>query len=98
VHRLGSLLRSSVLGCALALLPLSAAHANERRGEEWLTRLQIAPEAELRDARAGAAPTAEVPPLTTGVILWDEARPPIPPIRNTAEQSTVTGHMTVFQR
>lgn len=98
VYRLGPSLRSSVAGCALALLPLSAGYADERRGEEVLTLLRSAPEGELRDARAGTAAIPEIPPLTTGVILWDEARPPMPPVRNTAERPSVAGHMGVFQR
>jgi hypothetical protein len=98
VYRLGSSLRLSVVGFALALLPLSAGYAEERRGEELLTPLKIAREAELRDARAGAAAIPDVAPLTTSVILWDEARPPMPPVRNTAERPNVTGHMGMYQR
>jgi hypothetical protein len=98
VDRLGSLLRLSVVGCALALSPLSAAYADERHSEDLLTLLQIAPEAELRDARAGTVSTAEIPPLTTSVILWDEARPPLPPIRHTADQASVVGQMNTFQK
>ena len=98
MYRLGSLLRLSVVGCALALLPLSASYADERQGEELPALLRIAPEADLRDARAGAGASPEVPPLTTSVILWDEARPPMPPVRNTTEQATVTGQMNMFQR
>jgi hypothetical protein len=98
VYRLGSLLRLIVAGCALALLPVSAGYADERRGDELSTLLKIAPEAELRHARAGTVSTAEIPPLTTDVILWDEARPPMPPVRNSIDRSGVTGQLRTFQK
>jgi hypothetical protein len=98
VYRLGSLLRLTIVGCALALLPFSLGHADERRGEELFALLAVAPEAQLEEVRAGTAAGPDLPPLTTSVILWDEARPPAPPVRNTAEHASVTGQMNTYQR
>jgi hypothetical protein len=98
VHRLVSWIRLGVLGSTLVMLPLSAARADEQAAEELLLFLPIAPAAELGQARAGMPATPELPPLTTSVILWDEARPPLPPIRHTADQASVVGQMNTFQK
>lgn len=98
MHRLVSWIRLGVLGWTLAMLPLSAAHAEGQAAEELLLFLPIAPAAELEQARAGMAAAPELPPLTTSVILWDEARPPMPPVRHMADQASVVGQMNTFQK
>jgi hypothetical protein len=87
-----------VLGWTLFMLPLSASPADEQQGEELPLFLPIAPAAELAEARARAAALPDLPPLTIGVILWDEARPPMPPVRHTADHASVAGRMNTYQK
>lgn len=51
----------------------------------------------LAEVRGGAlSDSVVVQPI--GVILWDELRPPVPPVRNSSQTQNVTAEMNTFRK
>lgn len=96
MDRLTSYSASIALSCALATLAPAVTHAEERSTAS-LAQVAAVTDVRLDQVRAGTA-TPRMAPVTVGVVLWDEVRPPIPPVRNSPEPAGVTAQLNTFRK
>src|SRR5215211_6273695 len=84
-----------VAAAALSCLTVEpAAYAVEPSdGKTWLRDREGVGVIQLDQVRAGTPTPVTLPPVTLSVILWDEARVPAPPVRNSTLDAVVTGEL-----
>jgi len=99
-HDIKVLLAAVFVSCVFAAACPAAAQPPETPAEETLSladHAAVSPKG-LERIRAGMATPLDISPTVLSVILWDEAKLPAPPVRNTVSDVRVFGELKTFQK
>jgi hypothetical protein len=88
------------VSCAITAPPLASAQPPQTPVEETVSFASHAPVSPkgLEQIRAGMMTPLDISPTVLSVILWDEAKLPAPPVRNTVSDVRVFGELNTFQK
>jgi hypothetical protein len=84
------------VSCAIAAPPLAAAQPPVDETLWFANHAPVSPKG-LEQIRAGMMTPLDISPTVLSVILWDEAKLPAPPVRNTVSDVRVFGELNTFQ-